>query len=57
MLVTHGSTDMVLNQHRKGLPPQSFEFDIRPLSTFPSSILQSTLIRPTRSYKEPYSDH
>jgi hypothetical protein len=39
MLVPHGPTDVVLNRHRRVLPLRSSESDIRPLLTFPSSIL------------------
>jgi hypothetical protein len=38
-----GTTDTVLNRHRQGLPPWSFKSDIRPLSSFSSSILHFPL--------------
>ncbi len=44
MLVHSDPTDAGHNQHRRGLPPWSSEFLIRPLSTFLSSILQFPLI-------------
>jgi hypothetical protein len=50
MLVTQGSTDALLNRHRRGLPPRRSESDIRPLSTFSSSILYIPLIVPARSH-------
>jgi hypothetical protein len=45
-LLQQGTTDAVLNRQRRGLPPWSFESDIRPLSTFPSSILHFPLDAP-----------
>jgi hypothetical protein len=39
MLVPQGPTDAVLNRPRRGLPSRSSKSDIKPLSTFPSSIL------------------
>jgi hypothetical protein len=46
MLVQHGSTDVGLNQHRRGLPPWSSEYQIRSdhSSSFPCSILYFPLI-------------
>jgi hypothetical protein len=35
MLVQQGSIDAGLNRHRRGLPPWSFKFQIRPLPFFP----------------------
>jgi hypothetical protein len=45
-LLQQGTTDAVLNRHRRGLPPLSSKFDIRPLSSFPSSIPHFPLIAP-----------
>jgi hypothetical protein len=45
-LLQHGTTDVVLNRHRRGLPPWSSESDIRSLSSFPSSISHFLLIAP-----------
>jgi hypothetical protein len=35
MLVHQGSTDVGLNRHRRGLPPWSYEYQIRPLPFLP----------------------
>jgi hypothetical protein len=35
MIVQQGSTDMGLNRYRRGLPPWSSEFQIRPLTLHP----------------------
>jgi hypothetical protein len=47
-LLQHGTTDMVLNQHKRGLPLWSSKSDIRPLSSFPSSILYFPLVAPPK---------
>jgi hypothetical protein len=46
ILVHSGPTDVGLNWHRRGLPPWCSEFQIRPLPSFPSSILHFPLIAP-----------
>jgi hypothetical protein len=45
-LLQQGTIDAVLNRHRRGLPPWSSESNIRPFSTFPSSILHFPLVAP-----------
>jgi hypothetical protein len=45
-LLQQGTTDAVLNRHRRGLPPWSSESNIRPLSSFPSSIPHFPLVAP-----------
>jgi hypothetical protein len=45
-LLQQGTPDAVLNRHRRGLPPWSSEYDIRPLSSFPSSIPHFPLVAP-----------
>jgi hypothetical protein len=46
-LLQQGTTDAVLNRHRRGLPPWSSESDIRPLSSFSSSIPNFPLVAPS----------
>jgi hypothetical protein len=45
-LLQQGTTDVIINRHRRGLPPWSSESDIRPLSSFPSSIPHFPLVAP-----------
>jgi hypothetical protein len=45
-LLQQGTTDTILNRHRRRLPPWSSESDIRLLSSFPSSIPHFPLVAP-----------
>jgi hypothetical protein len=46
MLVHSDPTDMGLNRHRRGLPPWSSEYQIRPLILFPIQYSPFSLIEP-----------
>jgi hypothetical protein len=48
ILVQQGSTDAGLNQHRRGLPPWSSEFQIRPLPFLPIQYFPLSPNCPTR---------
>jgi hypothetical protein len=50
-LLQQGTTDAIINRHRRWLPPWSSESDIRPLSSFPSSILHFLLVTRPISHK------
>jgi hypothetical protein len=54
MLVQQGSTDMGLNQHRRGLPPCSFKYQIRPLSFLPIKYSPFSPNCPARSHFKPF---
>jgi hypothetical protein len=49
MLVQQGSTDVGLNRHRRGLPPWSSEYQIRPLPFLPIQYSPFSLNCPTHS--------
>jgi hypothetical protein len=49
MLIHSDSTDTGLKRHRRGLPPWSFEFHIRPLSFLPIQYSLFSPNFPTRS--------
>jgi hypothetical protein len=44
MFVPQGPTDAIINEHRRGLPPQSSEHENSLLSSFSSSILHNPLV-------------
>jgi hypothetical protein len=56
-LLQQGTTDAVLNRHRRGLPPWSSESDIRPLSSYPSSIPHFPLVAPPSLTFTPTPSH
>jgi hypothetical protein len=53
MLVQQGSTDAGLNQHRRGLPPCSSEYQIIPLSFLPIQYSPFSPNCPARSHFKP----
>jgi hypothetical protein len=54
MLVQQGSTDVGLIRHRRGLPPWSSEYQIRPLPFLPIQYSPSSPNCPARSHFKPF---
>jgi hypothetical protein len=54
MLVQQGSTDMGLNRHRRGLPPWSSEYQIRPFPFLPIQYSPFSPNCPARSHFKPF---
>jgi hypothetical protein len=54
MLVQHGSTDVGLNRHRRGLPPWRSEYQIRPLPFLPIQYSSFSPNCPARSHFKPF---
>jgi hypothetical protein len=54
MFVQQGSTEACLNRHRRGLPPWSFEYQIRPLSFLPIQYSPFSPNCPARSHFKPF---
>jgi hypothetical protein len=54
MLVQQGSTDTGLNRHRRGLPPWSSKYQIRPLPFLPIQYSPFSFNCPARSHFKPF---